>query len=163
VVSFTHLPLYYRGKNPRYPLDRRVRGPKIALEDVKRRKILASTGTRNRTRSHSLYRLRYPGSQSAKDDNELCFILYRTRYSVRLAFDINWLLTRHRFDILSSRTVLITEYTAIYLVRYKCTQLNRPLYLGKLLEYESEAAWLRKKWSIWNVVRWGVPQYRIQS
>jgi hypothetical protein len=27
VVSFTHLPLYRRGKSPRYPFDRRLGGP----------------------------------------------------------------------------------------------------------------------------------------
>jgi hypothetical protein len=28
VVSFSPLPLYYRGKSPRYPLDRRLVGPR---------------------------------------------------------------------------------------------------------------------------------------
>jgi hypothetical protein len=39
VVKFTHLPLYSRGKNPRYSLDRRMSGPQGLLDAVEKRKI----------------------------------------------------------------------------------------------------------------------------
>jgi hypothetical protein len=36
-VSFTPRPLYLRGKNPRYPLDRRLGGPRTCLDDVEKK------------------------------------------------------------------------------------------------------------------------------
>jgi hypothetical protein len=38
VVSFTPLSLYFRGKNHRYPLDRRLGGPQIGLDAVEKKK-----------------------------------------------------------------------------------------------------------------------------
>jgi hypothetical protein len=39
VVSFTVRPLYPQGKNPWYPLDRRLGGPRAVLDAVVKRKI----------------------------------------------------------------------------------------------------------------------------
>jgi hypothetical protein len=66
VVSFTPLPLYPRGKRPRYPLDRSLGGPRASLDDLEKRKFLTLPGFELRPlgrpgRSQSLYRLRYPG------------------------------------------------------------------------------------------------------
>jgi hypothetical protein len=44
VVSVTLLPLYLRGKRPRYPLDRRLGGPRGGLDDVEKRKFLLLPG-----------------------------------------------------------------------------------------------------------------------
>jgi hypothetical protein len=41
MVSFTPKPLYARGKSSRYPLDRRLGGPRTGLDVVERRKIFA--------------------------------------------------------------------------------------------------------------------------
>jgi hypothetical protein len=49
VVSFTPLPLYPRGKSPRYPLDRRLGGPQSQSGRRGEVKILALTGTRTPT------------------------------------------------------------------------------------------------------------------
>jgi hypothetical protein len=46
VVSFTPLPLYLRGKSPRYPLDRRLGGPQSRYGRRGEEKILDPTGTR---------------------------------------------------------------------------------------------------------------------
>jgi hypothetical protein len=67
VVSFTPRPLYRRGKGPRYPLDRRLGGPQSRLDAPEKRKFLTLPGLELRplgrpARSHSLYRLSYPGS-----------------------------------------------------------------------------------------------------
>jgi hypothetical protein len=67
VVSFTHRPLYLRGKSPLYPLDRRLDGPQSRSGRRGEDTNLAPTGTRTPTpgrasRIQSLYRLRYPGS-----------------------------------------------------------------------------------------------------
>jgi hypothetical protein len=40
VVSFTPRPLYFQGKSPWYPLDRRLGGPGTVLNTVVKRKIL---------------------------------------------------------------------------------------------------------------------------
>jgi hypothetical protein len=63
VVSFTPRPLYPQGKSPRYPLLRRLDGPRAGLNDVEKRKFLALRGLKFRhlgrpARSYSLYRLR---------------------------------------------------------------------------------------------------------
>jgi hypothetical protein len=47
VVSFTPLPLYSRGKSPRYPLDRRLGAPQSRSEERGEEKILDPTGTEN--------------------------------------------------------------------------------------------------------------------
>jgi hypothetical protein len=65
VVSFTPLPLYPRGKSPRYQLDRILGEPQSPSGRRGEEKILDPTGTRTpnpRSSSQSLYRLRYPGS-----------------------------------------------------------------------------------------------------
>jgi hypothetical protein len=49
VVSFTPLPPYPRGKNPRYPLDRRLGGPQNRSGRRGEEKILDSNGTRTPT------------------------------------------------------------------------------------------------------------------
>jgi hypothetical protein len=49
VVSFTPLPLYSRGKNPRYPLDRRLGGPQSRSGRLGEEKILDPAGTRTPT------------------------------------------------------------------------------------------------------------------
>jgi hypothetical protein len=46
VVSFTTRPLYPRGRNSRYPLDRRLGGPQNRSERRAKEKILDPTGTR---------------------------------------------------------------------------------------------------------------------
>jgi hypothetical protein len=68
MFSFTSLPLYPRGKSPRYPLVRRMGEPHSRSGRRGEEKILDPTGTRTPTparpaRSQSLYRLRYPGSR----------------------------------------------------------------------------------------------------
>jgi hypothetical protein len=54
VVTFTSLPLYYRGRSPRYPLDRRRGGPHNRSERCGEEKNLYL--------SPSQYRLSHPGS-----------------------------------------------------------------------------------------------------
>jgi hypothetical protein len=49
VVSFTTWPLYSRGKNPRYSLDRRLGGPQSQSGRRGEEKILDPTGTRTPT------------------------------------------------------------------------------------------------------------------
>jgi hypothetical protein len=44
VVSFTPLPLYLQGKNPRYPSDRRLGVPRTGLDDVERGGIVLIPG-----------------------------------------------------------------------------------------------------------------------
>jgi hypothetical protein len=66
MVSFMPRPLYPRRKSPRYPLDRRVGGPRAVLDDVEKRKFsnlrrLELPPLGRPARSQSLYRLRYPG------------------------------------------------------------------------------------------------------
>jgi hypothetical protein len=54
------------GKSPRYPLDRRLGGPRANLDDVEKRKFLTLPGLEplgRPTRSRSLYRLRYPDKE----------------------------------------------------------------------------------------------------
>jgi hypothetical protein len=75
VVSFTPLPVYPRGKSPRYPL-----GPRTGLNDIERRKFLTLPGLQLRSlrrpaRSQSLYLLRYPGSTRCY----IMFIFFLTR------------------------------------------------------------------------------------
>jgi hypothetical protein len=61
VVSFTHRPLYPRGKNTRYPLDRRLGGPQSRSPRSGEEKILETTGTRTPTpRSCSPYPVAIP-------------------------------------------------------------------------------------------------------
>jgi hypothetical protein len=67
VVNFTLLPLYPRRKNPRYPLIRRLAGPRAGVDDVEKRKFLNLLGLEFRPLGRPaliqlLYRLRYPGS-----------------------------------------------------------------------------------------------------
>jgi hypothetical protein len=65
VVRFTPLPLYPRGKSPRYPSDRRLGGPQSRSGRFGEEKILDPTGTRTATpqsSSQALDRLNYPGS-----------------------------------------------------------------------------------------------------
>jgi hypothetical protein len=55
------------GKGSRYPLDRRLCGPKAGLDDAEKRKFLTLQALKLRplgrpARSQSLYRLRYLGS-----------------------------------------------------------------------------------------------------
>jgi hypothetical protein len=64
--ALTPRPLYPRGKNPRYALDRRLGGPQSRSGRREEEKILDPTGTRNsdpsvfQSVSQSLSRLRYP-------------------------------------------------------------------------------------------------------
>jgi hypothetical protein len=44
VVSLTPWPLYTQGKSPRYPLGRRLMGPRTGLDDVEKRKFLTLPG-----------------------------------------------------------------------------------------------------------------------
>jgi hypothetical protein len=65
VVSFTPLLLYYRGRSPRFTLDRRLGGPQSRSKHCGEKKILDPTGNRTPAlrrpaSSRSLYRLRYP-------------------------------------------------------------------------------------------------------
>jgi hypothetical protein len=74
VVSFTLQPLYPRGKSPQYPLDRRLGGPQTWSGQRGEEKILPLLGLKLRslgrpTRSQSLYRLRYPGSNNNNNNN----------------------------------------------------------------------------------------------
>jgi hypothetical protein len=68
VVSFTPRPLYPQGKNPRYPLDRRLGGPQSRFgHSVEEKNSQPSPGIETRSSDHpahsqSLYRLSYPGS-----------------------------------------------------------------------------------------------------
>jgi hypothetical protein len=67
VVSFTPRPLYLLGKNPQYPLGRKLGGSQSWSGRSGERKFLTLTGLEIRpfgrpARSQSLYRLRYPGS-----------------------------------------------------------------------------------------------------
>jgi hypothetical protein len=67
VVSFTSLPLYPRGKSPRYPLDRRLEGLQNRSGRRAEEKILNPIGTRippicRPAQSQSLYWVRYLGS-----------------------------------------------------------------------------------------------------
>jgi hypothetical protein len=67
VVSFTPLPLYSRGKNSRYPLDRRLGGLQDRFGQRGEEKIFPLRGLELRSlgrpaRNQSLYRLRPPGS-----------------------------------------------------------------------------------------------------
>jgi hypothetical protein len=65
VVSFTHRPLYPRGKGPQYSLDRRVGGPQFWSERFGEEKISCfswESNTDRPARSPSLYRLSYPYS-----------------------------------------------------------------------------------------------------
>jgi hypothetical protein len=65
VVSFTLLPLYLRGQNPRYPLDRRLRGPQSWSGRRGEQKILEPTGTRTPTpRSSSPWPVAIPTALS---------------------------------------------------------------------------------------------------
>jgi hypothetical protein len=48
VVSFTHLPLYPQGKSPRYPLDRRLSGPKASLNAMEIGQVSAPSGIESR-------------------------------------------------------------------------------------------------------------------
>jgi hypothetical protein len=60
VVSFASLPLYPRGKSPRYPLDRRLGGPHSRSGRFGEEKILDPTGIRTPTpRSSSTVANRY--------------------------------------------------------------------------------------------------------
>jgi hypothetical protein len=67
VVSFTHRPLYPRGKSPRDPLNMRLGGSQCRSGRRGEEKILYPTGIRTPTlghpvRSQYVYQLRYPGS-----------------------------------------------------------------------------------------------------
>jgi hypothetical protein len=70
-VSGQHQPpaaLYPRKKNPRYPLDRRLGGPRAGLDAKARRKILCfcrGSYPGRSVRSQILYWLSYPGSNSS--------------------------------------------------------------------------------------------------
>jgi hypothetical protein len=60
VVSFTHQLLYAQGKSPRYPLDRRLGGPRAVLDTVVKRKILSPAGNRTlEPRSSSPYFVKF--------------------------------------------------------------------------------------------------------
>jgi hypothetical protein len=63
VVIFTPLPLYSRGKSPRYPLDRRLGRLQSRSGQRGEEKILNRLD--RPVRSQSLYRLRYPGSSAS--------------------------------------------------------------------------------------------------
>jgi hypothetical protein len=64
VVSFTRWPLLPLGKEPQYPLDRRLGGPQSQSGRCGEEKILDPTGTRTLTPViQSLYWLCYPGSK----------------------------------------------------------------------------------------------------
>jgi hypothetical protein len=71
VVSFTPLLPYPWGKSPRCPLDRRLGGPQIRSRRCGDRKILHCPKSKpgHSARSPSLYRLSYPNSYSAINDN----------------------------------------------------------------------------------------------
>jgi hypothetical protein len=60
VVSFRPLPLYLRGKSPRYPLDRRLRGPQSPPKRCEEEKNLALPGIEPGPSSPLLYQLSYP-------------------------------------------------------------------------------------------------------
>jgi hypothetical protein len=67
VINFTPHSLYTLEKSPRYPLDRRLRGPRPGMDDLEKRKFFTLPELKLRplgypSRSHSLYRLRYPVS-----------------------------------------------------------------------------------------------------
>jgi hypothetical protein len=67
VVSFTPLPLYSRGKSPGTHLIGAWVGPRVVLDDVKKRKFLSLPELELRplscrARSQLLYRLSYPGT-----------------------------------------------------------------------------------------------------
>jgi hypothetical protein len=69
MTSFKPLPLYPRGKSPRYHWIGGWVDPRAGLDDVKKRKFLTLPGLELLTlsrpaRSQSLFRLRYPGSTS---------------------------------------------------------------------------------------------------
>jgi hypothetical protein len=75
VVSFTHRPLYPRGKIPLYPLARWLSGPQNRSGRRGEEEILPLLRLELRpfgrlNRSQSLYRLRYPGSYVLRQRNE---------------------------------------------------------------------------------------------
>jgi hypothetical protein len=70
MVSFTLLPLYLRGKSPFIHWIVGWVGPRFRLDDVEKRKFVTLPGLKLRplgrpARSQSLYRLRYPGENTA--------------------------------------------------------------------------------------------------
>jgi hypothetical protein len=62
VVSFTPLPLYPRGKSPRYPLDRKLGGPQSRSGRCGEEKNLALPEIEPGPSSPQLYQLSYPDS-----------------------------------------------------------------------------------------------------
>jgi hypothetical protein len=71
VVSFTPLPLYPRGKSPGTHWIGGWVDPRADMDDMEKYKFLPQPGLELRplgrlARSHSLYRLRYPGSFGSK-------------------------------------------------------------------------------------------------
>jgi hypothetical protein len=67
VVSFKHQPLYPRRNSPRQPLDRRLGGPRTALDDAVKIRISPLPALKLRTfgrlyHSQPLHRLCYPSS-----------------------------------------------------------------------------------------------------
>jgi hypothetical protein len=77
VVSFTPLPLYSRGKSSRYPLDRRLSGPRAGMDDVEKRKFLTLPG-------HELRPLGRPACSQS-----LYWLLYIYIYIIKIQIFLN--------------------------------------------------------------------------
>jgi hypothetical protein len=80
VISFTPLALYPGERTPGGWV-----GPRASLDNVEKRKFLTLPGLELRPRSRSLYRLRYPGSQTLHSTCRYCvFKIQTTSYKIML-------------------------------------------------------------------------------
>jgi hypothetical protein len=110
--------LYLKRKSPRYPLDRRLGGPRTGLGDVERRTFFTLPGLELRTpgcrvRSQSLHRLRYPGS-SCYFKFQLIHLFIHLRCKLFVACFHKILPTK--FYILLSFHMIYTSY--IYYIKF---------------------------------------------
>jgi hypothetical protein len=103
---------------PRYPLERRLGGPRAGLDDVERRKFLTLPGLELRSlgrpaRSQSLYRLRYPVS--------LCVSILQ----LKIMWNKLFVFTRHRGESVSLDCIpLFGEPNCVGCVVWQCWCLH---------------------------------------
>jgi hypothetical protein len=109
-VSCTPLPLYPRGKSLRYPLDRRLGGPREGLDDEEKTKFLTFPGLElwplcRPARSQSLYRLCYPGSKLYKIlcKAQIFFVTSRYDWKPKLPMYPKWKQTNKQTKNLANR------------------------------------------------------------
>jgi hypothetical protein len=129
VVRFTHLPLYPQGKNPRYPLDRRLGGPQSwsgrggEEKNSQPQSGLEPPNPDHPARCQSLYRLSHPGSSVwYRDINYFTQFIYifKSDKSVRRPVTCVWLC------YLASKYKLVTEYELLR-VQYFYPRKNKLL------------------------------------